>query len=42
MAQRAELVDPRLNSGVFEAFGVVFGGDVVVGADGGDAGVGHA
>jgi hypothetical protein len=31
-----------LNSGVFEAFGVVFGGYVVVGADGGDDGVGHA
>ena len=42
MAQRAELIDPRLNDGVVEAFGVVFGSDVVVGADGGDAGVGHA
>ena len=42
LAQRAELVAPRLNSGVVEAFGVVFGSDVVVGADGGDAGVGHA
>ena len=42
LAQRAELIDPRLNDGVVEAFGVVFGSDVAVGADGGDAGLGHA
>jgi len=39
LAPRAELVDPRLNDGAVEALGVVFGGDVVVGAAGGaDAG----
>ena len=42
MAQRAELIDPRLNDGVAEALGVAFSGDVVVGADGSDDGVGHA
>ncbi len=42
LAQRAELIDPRLNDGVAEALGVAFSGDVVVGADGSDDGVGHA
>ncbi|MDE0966014.1 MAG: hypothetical protein OSB73_23050 [Candidatus Latescibacteria bacterium] len=42
MAQHAELIDPRLNEWSGRGVGVAFGGDVVVSADGGDDGVGHA
>ena len=42
LAQRAELIDPRLNDGVAEAPGVALSGYVVVGADGSADGEGDA